>query len=381
MTRQSNSLRRASSSPPPKLQAKINKHLAFLNLHDKFKPSSTFQSKMTTTKKTTGKSAGGAARAAALSPERRKEIAVKAAEAKKEKAGLLRATHGSAENPLRLGEIEIPCYVLEDETRVLSQRGLLSGLGMAKGSTSSGEDQLTVLANSLLAADLIDPEKALLLKKPIEFKPAHGGRAAHGYPATVLADLCESVLAARSAGRLPARLLPLAKQCEILIRGFARVGIIALVDEATGYQKERARDSLARILEAWVAKELQPYIKTFPSEFYEHLFRLRGLDFPPSNPKLRPQYFGLLTNDIVYERLAPGLLEELKRQAAKDEKRAHLHRRLTQEVGHPRLKEHLAAVVTVMKLSDAYPDFIHKLNKVFPRFGDTYTLDLESADR
>jgi hypothetical protein len=329
----------------------------------------------------TGKAVGGAARAASLTPERRKEISQNALRSKKEQSMLLKATHGSAEKPLKIGDIEIPCYVLEDETRVLSQRGLMSGLGISKGSTTSGDDQLTVLANTLLSSELIDPEKALMLKKPIEFKPKHGGRAAHGYPATVLADVCESVLEARAKGLLPPRLATLAKQCEILIRGFARVGIIALVDEATGYQKDRARDSLAKILEAWVAKELQPYVRTFPPEFYEELFRLRGLKFPPDNPKFRPQYFGVLTNDIVYERLAPGLLEELKKQASKDEKKAHLHRRLTAEVGHPRLKEHLASVTTAMKLSENYPDFIGKLNRVHPRFGDTYFLDLDSSDR
>lgn len=328
-----------------------------------------------------GKAAGGAARAASLTPERRKEISALAVKAKKANAFLLKATHGSAEKPLRIGDIEIPCYVLEDETRVLSQRGLMAGLGMAKGSTTSGDDQLTVLANTLLSSNLIEPEKALLLKKPIEFRPKHGGRAAYGYPATVLADLCESILEARAAGALPKRLATLAKQCEVLIRGFARVGIIALVDEATGYQKDRARDSLAKILEVWVAKELQPYVRTFPPDFYEEMFRLRGLPYPPDNPKFRPQYFGVLTNDIIYERLAPGLLEEMKKQASKDEKKAHLHRRLTQEVGHPRLKEHLASVTTAMKLSDSYPDFINKLNRIHPRFGDTYTLDLDDTDR
>ncbi len=153
------------------------------------------------------------------------------------------------------------------------------------------------------------------------------------------------------------------------------------MDEATGYQKDRAKDALAQILEAFVAKELQPYVRAFPAEYYEELFRLRGLKYPPENPKFRPQYFGLLTNDIVYERLAPGLLEELKKQAAKDEKKKHLHRRLTQEVGHPRLREHLASVVTAMKLSNDYPDFISKLNRLHPRFGDNQMLDLEEGDR
>ena len=206
-------------------------------------------------------------------------------------------------------------------------------------------------------------------------------RSAFGYPATLLADICEAVLGARQAGTLSATQAAIANQCEILVRGFARVGIIALVDEATGYQRFRSKDDLAKILEAFVAKELQPYVRAFPAEFYEEMFRLRGLTYPPKNPNFRPQYFGVLTNDIVYERLAPGLLDELKRQAKKDEKKAHLHRRLTLEVGNPKLREHLASVVTAMKLSRNYEDFIANLNRVHPRFGDTLSLDLEAADR
>ena len=56
-----------------------------------------------------------------------------------------------------------------------------------------------------------------------------------------------------------------AKQAEILVRGFARIGIIALVDEATGYQRDREKDALAKILQAWVAKEIQAWVQTFPS--------------------------------------------------------------------------------------------------------------------
>ncbi|WP_206519932.1 MULTISPECIES: P63C domain-containing protein [unclassified Mesorhizobium] len=85
-----------------------------------------------------------------------------------------------------------------------------------------------------------------------------------------------------------------------------------MVDEATRYQRDRAKDALAKLLEAWVAKELQIWVQTFPSEFYEHMFRLRGLDFALDSVK-RPQYFGHLTNDIVYKRLEAGVLKDLKR--------------------------------------------------------------------
>jgi len=53
--------------------------------------------------------------------------------------------------------------------------------------------------------------------------------------------LCETVLQARKDGKLQSQQMHIAEQCEILVRGFARVGIIALVDEATGYQDYRSR--------------------------------------------------------------------------------------------------------------------------------------------
>ena len=336
-----------------------------------------------TTSKTSGRAAGGKARAAALSPQKLKEIAEKGASARWGPDAIKKATHGSADKPLRIGDVEIPCYVLEDETRVLSQRGLIAGLGMVKGSTRSGDDQLTVLGNSLAEKSLITNELAAVIRTPIRFKPPHGGRPAYGYPATVLADLCEAVLAARASGSLDARQANLAKQCEVLVRGFARVGIIALVDEATGYQRDRAKDALAKILEEFIAKELQPWIPTFPTAYYQELFRLRGLDFPNSSVK-RPQYFGMLTNDIVYKRLAPGVLDELKRVTPRNEDgrpKVKYFQSLTSNTGYPKLREHLGKVVMMMQLSTDYDDFKLKLERFLPKQNDQIPLLLETTDQ
>jgi hypothetical protein len=335
-----------------------------------------------------GRAVGGIARAASLTAEKRKEISDKAVKAKAELAKLPVAAWGSVDNPLRIGDVELPCYVLSDGTRVLTQEGFLGALGRAKkakggqgaaGAAQEGVDRLP----SFLAANSLKPfinNDLLESTRPIVFRTANGTKA-YGYRAELLPRVCRVYLEARDAGALLSSQAHIAKAADIMMRGFAEVGIVALVDEATGYQRDRAKDALVKILESFVAKELQPYVQTFPADFYEEMFRLRGLKYPPENPKFRPQYFGLLTNDIVYERLAPGLLEVLKKQARKDEKKAHLHRRLTQEVGHPKLREHLASVVTAMKLSNNYPDFIGKLNRLHPRFGKTLSLDLEDADR
>jgi hypothetical protein len=168
------------------------------------------------------------------------------------------------------------------------------------------------------------------------------------------------------------------------VRGFARIGIIALVDEATGYQADRARDALAKIPETFIAKELRAYVQTFPVDYYQELFRLRGLPFPTDTVK-RPQYFGILTNDIVHKRLAREVLDELKRVTPRDEEtgrhKHHLFRRLTSNTGYPKLREHLGSVVTIMKLSNVYSDFKAKLDRLHPKYGETIKLPFDYDDK
>src|SRR5262245_32605635 len=201
---------------------------------------------------------------------------------------------------------------------------------------------------------------------PIFYRTMSGGRGV-GYDARLLPQVAEVYLKFRDeilhrTGEIPPRYERMITAADILIRALANVGIIALVDEATGFQHDRAATALAEILEKFIAKELRPWVQTFPNQYYAELFRLRGLDFPRDSVK-RPRYFGHLTNDIIYARLAPKVLEELKSATprAPDGRHKHqLHRRLSEDFGHPKLKEHLASVLTAMQLSDDYEDFLRK---------------------
>lgn len=149
---------------------------------------------------------------------------------------LLRATHGSADRPLRIGNIEIPCYVLEDGTRVLSGRGMQTALTL-------GQRHGALLKSFLGKLNLkpyISDELAMALSSPMKFiRPGRGGKSALAYEATILVDICDALLSARKAGVLTPNQLIIASQCEILTRAFAKVGIIALIDEVTGYQEVR----------------------------------------------------------------------------------------------------------------------------------------------
>ncbi len=332
-------------------------------------------------KKLTGRARGGAARQAKLTPEQRSENARKAALAKKEMASLPEATHAGE---VVLGGTSIQCYVTASGDRVISGRALQDALRLVdEDAPPSGKkpgDRVARLLSNKRLITLFLNGKDVDHFAPVKCR--YQGNQINGYRAEALADICEGMLEARRRGLLTGdRQKIVADQCEVMIRGFARVGIVALVDEATGYQKDREKDALAKILEAYVAKELQPWVKTFDAEYYENMFRLRGLEYPPENPNFRPQYFGKLTNDIVYRRLAPGVLSALKEENSKAERKGKLHQHLTAGFGRQNLTKHLGKVVALMQVSENWPDFMQKLNKVVPRYGDTIEMDLDEGDR
>lgn len=108
------------------------------------------------------------------------------------------ATHGAADHPLKFGDIEIPCYVLEDDTRVLSQRGLQGGIGMSHGGGSrTGEQRMAVFIDNLASKGIDVKDLAARIRNPIRFRVPGGNSITYGYEATILADICDAVLAAR----------------------------------------------------------------------------------------------------------------------------------------------------------------------------------------
>lgn len=337
------------------------------------------------------RSKGGKARAKKLSREQRSEIARAGAVAKWKKQGVTARTtptalYGSADKPLRIGDLEIPCYVLDDGRRVLVQRGMLTALDMKQGTAGrGGGDRLAKFVATKALSPFVSPELADMISNPILFRV--GGQTAYGYEATILADLCDAVLAARKEKSLNYQQEHIAEQCEILVRGFARVGIIALVDEATGYQEIRQKNALAEILDAFIAKELRPWVRRFPFEFYQEIFRLKGWDtsdLTPNSPK--PVEVGRITADVIYKRMGPTeIFKSLRKLTPRNSKgylKNKLHSWLTAEIGDPKLEAHIGRVITVMKLSDDWADFMRKLDRAgIHRYSENFELPLEEPRR
>jgi hypothetical protein len=343
-----------------------------------------------------GRVRSGEARMAKLSLEEKKKLG-QAAAAKRwgTKSGdIVKPYEPEAWGDLPIVGHIVPCAVIVIEgvpVRLVSERDLVKSFGAKRGGSHwlrAKENAESASLPPILSARNLQPfisdelREALATSYPYKV-PGRSGFIADGVRGELYPMICDVFLKARDAKELLDSQSDIAISADILMRALAHTGIIALIDEATGYQGKRAVDGLARILEAFIAKELQAYVSTFDQEFYEHLFRLRGLDYKIDTVQ-RPQYFGCLTNDIVYRRLAPGVLAELKKVTERNESGRPTHKyfqRLTANLGYPKLKGHLGAVVAVMKLSSNYADFLNKLDRVAPRYGQNWLLPFnESSD-
>ena len=284
---------------------------------------------------------------------------------------------------LDLNGLSITCAVLEDGTRVLSERSLAIALGIKGGGAHWQKKKLqneSAVLPEYVSANYLKPfissEIEEKLMAPIKYL-SKAGVESNGALAEILPEVCHIWIKAKEEGALRNETQKqIAERAYTLLRGFAHVGIIALVDEATGYQEVRTRKALQDILEKFIAKELRPWVKTFPDELYENYFRLRGWQYNPKSIK-RPGVVGRDTNDFIYDRLAPGVRQELLRLTPKDEKgrlKQHLHRRLTEDIGHPKLREHIASVIALMRAASTWGGFIRLLERSMPKYGETYQI-------
>lgn len=273
---------------------------------------------------------------------------------------------------LELGGVTLSCFVTEDGERYISGRSMTGSIGM-KG---RGQGVARLVSHAKLLP-FMNHSLVHALQNPVEIV-GKTPRPTHGFRAEILADLCDAILSARKANVLVNEQdIRYADYAETLIRAFARVGIVALVDEATGYQEVREKKALQAILERYIKDEpRRKWTKTFPDEFWFKLVKIKGYDSYMALQ--RPGFVGHWVNDIVYSRLAPGIKKALQEKNPKSEsghrKRKH-HQYLTDDYGLPELKSHLDRVMLLMDASTNNKEFSKLLDRALPRFGDTLELD------
>ncbi len=288
---------------------------------------------------------------------------------------LPKATH---QGDLTIGDLKLDCYVLEDGRRVLSRAGLAIALGKNRATN------LSKFLSEKSFEPAIPNELIATLNSPIIFIPPHGGNPAFGSGATVLVDICEVMLAARKNGKLSKPDARLADQCEILTRAFARVGITALIDEATGYIKDKKKSEYIELFKQFVADEAKEWQKEFPEPFFDVVYKIYGKT-RSNNKSQHPQYFGYFIRKYVYQPLAGsdgailGMLEEKNPKVATKSgtklRKKKLFQFLNEDVGVDALRRHIWKLIGLGEACDTKAEFEKKFAKSFP--SKTPQLELE----
>lgn len=281
---------------------------------------------------------------------------------------VIKATH---EGKIQLGETELNVAVLEDGTRLINYSAIFKAFGRTKrGAQNDGSrvHNMPAFLNANNLQPFVGTDLQAVLEKVL-YKDK-SDRVNEGFEAKILPLLCKVYLDAREAGALKQQQEGLARASEILLFGLSNIGITALIDEATGYQYEREKDELQKILSAYIAQELLPWQKTFPDVFYRELFRLNGWDYTVTGIKKRPGVIGTWTNKLIYEQLPNGVLDELKSKTPKSGSgnyTARFFQSLTPDTGNSHLTSQIQQIVTLFQLSDTMQHMWHQFEKLRQR--------------
>lgn len=257
---------------------------------------------------------------------------------------------------LLIADQSLPVYVLDNGKRVITQSEVVRIL--TDGST-------TAILGRYLDAQNLHPyiDKDRILEQAIRFSIPGTKFEGLGYEATLLLDICDAYLRAREDRKLLRSQLTFARQAEIITRACAKVGIIALIDEATGYQSFRQKQELQLKLQAFISEDLQEWALMFPQEFWFELARLEGIHY---SPKSRPLRWGKYIMAFVYDAVDGDVGKQLRKQNPEPHFRQNHHQWL-KEFGRAKVHDQIERVVTIMKLCDNMDEFRQKFARVFKK--------------
>ena len=259
---------------------------------------------------------------------------------------------------LQIGEAELPCYVLEDGRRVISRTGATSVLAGKKG---GGQLEKYVGAGALkeyIPSDLAD--------KMIEFSIEEvKNKTVRGIEAETFIEICQGYVKALGDEALVTESqTEMAWKASAFLAACATVGLIALIDEATGYQYDRTQDALRVKLKAFLEEQMRPWEKTFPDELWLEFGRLTNWH---GSVLQRPKYWGKLVMELVYDYLDKDVADWLRKHAPAPRGNQNYHRWLTSQYGLKKLMEHLWMLIGMARACKTMRELRERMAATFGR--------------
>jgi hypothetical protein len=310
---------------------------------------------------------GGIARRESLSPNERRRLARQAAIARWKQVGdVPEASHHGI---LKIGDRELDVYVLEDGRRLFHKRVMGHALGLR---SEGGNAFIKMLSGQTIRSE-IPADLAEKIAKPVIFK-GFKGDPVHGYEASVLIEVCEALIRVRDSGGLTARQQFLAIQAEFILRSSAKLGIVALIDEATGYSDNKRKDEYRQLFQEFLRDEFAQWEQDeYPEKFFDMIYRLYGLKRKNPDSTKHPQFFGKFIRRYVYYPLANShgaILEQLDQRNpvvyVNGGRRYKMYQFLSEKVGLPALRAHLWQTIGIASIMSDHKAFDRAFYRAFP---------------
>jgi hypothetical protein len=324
-------------------------------------------------------SKGGQQRAVVLSVEQRHEIAQKAAEARwKRLEDPNYVGEASHRGDLPIGDLSLECYVLADKRRVFHKRGFAKALALRSTSGTA----FTRLLETKGIGPQLGTKLLEKLEKPIVFKDMTLGRECHGYEVTLLIDICDAILRAREKGLLGANQYEIGMQAEAIMRATAKVGIVALVDEATGFIADKRKEEYRELFAGFIRESAREWEKEYPPQFFDMIYRLYSLR-RKENFKNHPSFFAGFIRKYVYFPLAGSrglILEELEKKnpvVYSSGGRKHKFHEFLEQVGVLALRQHIWQLIGIGNVCRDSKIFDKNFQKAF---GNQQEFDFPELD-
>ena len=198
------------------------------------------------------------------------------------------------------------------------------------------------------------------------------GQKGHFFPAGLITEAAIAVVDAACQGKLHKARAKMVPRCLTMVRALATVGETALIDEATGFQYQRAPDALQDLVARLLRQSCSQWERRFQPDYYQALYRLFGWTYHGhvQNP---PHIIGRITFDWVY---APVLPMELLNELRLRKRWADKHHQWLSQQGLQMLERQIHAVTAIALGSVHYKDFVRRCRAAF---GDR-TLQLALLD-
>jgi hypothetical protein len=268
---------------------------------------------------------------------------------------------------LDIWDEEMPCYVLDDERRVITRKAAVDFLTAGKGGGNLESYIGMGVLKPFMPKDIEDQFFEISLSNV-------DNKTAKAMSASSFIDICRAYSRARDTGALETETqAAIAIRASTLLAAFAKNGIEGAIDEVTGYQYERAADAMQTRLHLFLEAEMREWEKTFPDELWIQFGRLTKWSGAVNQ---RPKYWGKLVMELVYGYLNPDVAKWLKEHAPEPRKGRNYHQWLTAQYGLKKLLEHIWMLIGLASACRDMPELRQRMAEKYGRRGVQLTMYL-----